>query len=683
MTAIYDSPFLIALGWTIASSLWQAALLWLIYQVINSGGNRVSPALKHSVAASFLLISFGWFSVTFVQNYNEVAALKLSLKTVADSNISLAQALFNISAEASTGNRVFTVINNFLPYLSAAYLIVLVVLLIKLTRAYIFSVQLKTQGLIELNEQWINFVNTYALNIGISRKVKVFLSEKINVPATLDFFKPVILLPVATFNHLSVAQVESVLLHELAHIRRNDYLINIIASVIETVLFFNPFVHLLTKSLKKEREHCCDDLVLQYKFDPHSYASALLSLEKMRIGLQPLAVAATGESGQLLGRVKRIMNVKNNSLNYGQKLIALVATALILLSIAWLSPASNQNASTAHATVSQVQEQTLNIPDNNIMPDAEPAMDRPVEPVEKKPDNLHYFNKDQEVIANENINTDSIFEDLAGSLPATPPLPPMAPLAPQEPLIMGDDSGKDMVIVSDNDAEFFRQFPQFKIEALQDINFSLSNEKLAKIQKESTEKYKREISALEENLKNIFTDNAKKIPELFRDGKKILVAEKYLQEMINLKAKQKDFQNTQKLLADQSLQLNRVVKEQKRVDSIRTKAIKRKAAPKAIWINNYELPAQMHKQKESLKYREQAEADTRGAYTIDLNVYVQHADDNINAAVYTTNFKAQEEDYSYDYQPDASTAKNIKRKLAKTLTISSKTKAKTITISFQ
>lgn len=341
MTSIYQSPFLIALGWTIAASIWQSALLWLFYQVICSVHRNIFPARKHFIASLLLLGSFGWFSITLANKYSEAIKLNDYLSGLA-ANTNIATSYSTDILFSYNGLRDFA--NQYLPYISAAYLIVLLLLSVKLINAYLYSKQLKTKGLLQIDEHWIDLVNKYARRIGIVKKVQIHLSQYISVPATLNFFKPVILLPLAAFNHLSPQQVESIILHELAHIKRNDYLINIIASVIETILFFNPFVHLLGKSLKKEREHCCDDFVLQHRFDPHSYASALLSLEQLRVGIQPLAIAATGKnSHQLLGRIKRIMNVGTTNFNYGQKLLALVLMAFIMISVAWLSPSSRNN----------------------------------------------------------------------------------------------------------------------------------------------------------------------------------------------------------------------------------------------------------------------------------------------------------------------------------------------------
>lgn len=342
MTAIYQSAFLIALGWTIAASIWQSALLWMIYQAICGLHRKISPSHKHFIAVVLLLGSFGWFSVTLANKYREAIKLNEYLSGLA-ANTNAATTHSSDILFSHKGLTDFA--NQYLPYISAAYLIVLLLLSVKLINAYLYSKQLKTKGLLQPDEHWIDLVNKYARKIGIVKKVHIHLSRQISVPATLNFFKPVILLPLAAFNHLTPQQVESILLHELAHIKRNDYLINIIASVIETILFFNPFVHLLGKSLKKEREHCCDDFVLQHRFDPHSYASALLSLEHLRVGLPPLAIAATGKnSHQLLARIKRIMNVSTTNFNYGQRLLALVLMSLMMITVAWLSPSSENNS---------------------------------------------------------------------------------------------------------------------------------------------------------------------------------------------------------------------------------------------------------------------------------------------------------------------------------------------------
>jgi hypothetical protein len=156
------------------------------------------------------------------------------------------------------------------------------------------------------------------------------------VPVTLGFLKPVILLPVAMITHLTTRQVEAILVHELAHIRRKDYLINLLVTVTEMLFFFNPFARMLIGQLKKEREHCCDDLVLQFQYEPHTYVSALLSLARQHRQGQ-LAVAATGggDNQLLLQRAKRILHQKRTDERPGARPLFLLLLTMGMTLLVW------------------------------------------------------------------------------------------------------------------------------------------------------------------------------------------------------------------------------------------------------------------------------------------------------------------------------------------------------------
>jgi hypothetical protein len=161
----------------------------------------------------------------------------------------------------------------------------------------------------------------------------------VDTPVTLGVIKPVILLPVAAVNHLSLKQAEAIILHELNHIRRNDYLVNLLIACVDVILFFNPFARLLTSIIRKERENCCDDMVLQFCYEPATYARALLSLEQNRINTNELALAATGKDKHfLLNRVKRILGNEHVGNPFNQKLVAYLLSTLLIAFIGWYNP---------------------------------------------------------------------------------------------------------------------------------------------------------------------------------------------------------------------------------------------------------------------------------------------------------------------------------------------------------
>ncbi|CAN5175575.1 hypothetical protein BH20BAC1_BH20BAC1_21820 [soil metagenome] len=192
----------------------------------------------------------------------------------------------------------------------------------------------------------LQFSRIAASNMNIGKKIGIWLSDKIDVPATMGFFKPIILIPVASINNLSAAQLEAIILHELSHIKRNDFLVNIFISVIDAILFFNPFIVLLSKALKDERENCCDDNVINYRYDPHSYATALLCIAQNNHS-RPAALTLAAVSGkkQLLHRIRRITGnpLDARQLNYGQKLIALILITIVIASVSWITPKDSSN----------------------------------------------------------------------------------------------------------------------------------------------------------------------------------------------------------------------------------------------------------------------------------------------------------------------------------------------------
>lgn len=339
LTALQHSAFLQSLGWAIANSLWQAAVLWVAYLIINGAYKNASARFKNNLSTLLLSAAFIWFCITLFSKYFFLQNIQSSVQ---QTQIVFPEDYFS----AVTHSQWNTLLNNLaasLPYLSVAYLLLLIFLSVKLINSYRYTYFIKLNGLQKPGVEWKLFTQRVAKHMGINKTIKLWISQHIDVPATIGFIKPVILIPVASVNQLSAEQLEAIILHELSHIKRNDFLVNLFISLIETILFFNPFIVLLSKIIKRERENCCDDLVIQYQYDRHSYASALLSLEQYRHTNFRLALTATSGKKQLLHRVKRIMEVNSNNtnFNYGQKLLALLLITGIFCSVSWFTSEKN------------------------------------------------------------------------------------------------------------------------------------------------------------------------------------------------------------------------------------------------------------------------------------------------------------------------------------------------------
>lgn len=337
MSTLLHSPFLQALGYAIIHNLWQFALLWLLYFFVNSIF-KLSSHQKYTTGLVLELAGFLWFAGTFIFYYKR--CIEVAQSVVANKYIYLSDPL--TGAATSIKQRFFFVVlhtEQFFPYLSLAYLALLCVLIARWLHAYNYTQKVRSAGLMQIDESWQLFVQKLSHELGINRFVQIYLSEAVQTPLTVGFFKPFILIPLATINYLTPPQMEAVILHELAHIRRYDYIFNLLLALIEACLFYNPFMQIINQQIKKERENCCDDWVLKYKYNPSSYARALLQIASHQTKSPLLALKATDNKNLLVNRIKRIIENKEHTFfNYKYQLLALLAMTFIFSLLSFLSP---------------------------------------------------------------------------------------------------------------------------------------------------------------------------------------------------------------------------------------------------------------------------------------------------------------------------------------------------------
>ncbi len=320
------STLLTALGWSLLNSIWQLAVLWSFYFLITMGIKRISAAGKHNLALAFSMIGSGWLISTFFQLLNEPAYLIHSGFIPA-----------------------FRSFNYWVPYISVLYIIVLAVRTVKY--GFHFFGRKKSECGNFISPVLQSFVDRHARLLGISSGVQVYLSDLVETAETSGFLKPLILLPVSLITRLSPQQLEAILIHELFHIRRNDYLINIFISCFQGILFFNPFAQLFYRTISRERENACDDEVLERGYAPRIYAEALFCLEKFRQVKPDFSIAADGHKPWLLmERIQRVLGnpiYKKNRIN--PFLIFSLATSVGLLSLQQNTslPAAAQTATAA------------------------------------------------------------------------------------------------------------------------------------------------------------------------------------------------------------------------------------------------------------------------------------------------------------------------------------------------
>ncbi len=340
MQSLFHSYFFQALGFAIVNSIWQMSIIWIAFILLNIFF-KPTAINKYRIAVTAQFIGFIWFVITLQFYYAKCTELFSSQNTIINTDTS-----FIIPDDGNTFQSLLLhaliKAEQFLPIISFAYLLLLMILFTKWITNYKSIQHICSKGLNKIELEWRIFVQQKAVHLGIKRNIKIYISQFISSPLTIGFIKPIILIPLASINCLTTVQMEAVLLHELAHIKRQDYLLNLILSVTETILFFNPFTQLFSKTIQCERENACDDWVLQFQYNPAVYADALLQIASLSNKISPtLSMNIVNKNKDLLlARIKRIVFQREQNFNYRNQIISLLIITAIVGCIAWMQPSS-------------------------------------------------------------------------------------------------------------------------------------------------------------------------------------------------------------------------------------------------------------------------------------------------------------------------------------------------------
>lgn len=349
------------LGITIIHSLWQGLLIYSMLRVVLLFASGFTASSKYLMAVSSLLAITGWFAYTLI---HEIQLYDWLAKPVNPANMPLLAAFPNMQQFGNQTIRYYYSIEKYLPYVTAIYVLGLLLNMCKVVLAHrkIRTIK-RTMSLgVQLQQQ----IGRFAKKLDITKKVKVGFSHMVDVPCIVGFLKPVILLPITLSTYLEAEEIEAILMHELAHIKRNDYLINLLQQVITTLLFFNPCVLLINKIIGEERENSCDDLVVDSTKAPVVYAKALFKLEQNRQNELQLALAVTGKKYQLLNRIERIMKTKKQMPSIRPTLVAMLILTVGVSGLALLNPEIAQGKISVKAITPEIIKEL-------VTPDTIPA----------------------------------------------------------------------------------------------------------------------------------------------------------------------------------------------------------------------------------------------------------------------------------------------------------------------
>ena len=323
------------LGWTILHSIWQITLIALVLRLLLSWASKYDATIRCALAISALFVATSWSIHTFLGTLNQVTfAEKQSTGNILEDNnnpeIPVATITFSPSSylkkiEVQTAK----IIAPMMPFLAVFWFVGILFfasrILVGCFRLHHFS----NNGIQLLPSSWDTRLLKLKHLSGIHRPVVVRLSNLVETPITYRFFRPIILLPVSLFTGLSDEQIEVILLHELAHIKRQDYLVNLLQSCIEVMFFYHPSIWWISKQVRLEREHSCDDRVMNLRHNPMLYAQTLTQIQGQHYSFKTkLAMSATGNTGDFSKRIYRLFQQKEPSATLRNS-----AAALLLLFI--------------------------------------------------------------------------------------------------------------------------------------------------------------------------------------------------------------------------------------------------------------------------------------------------------------------------------------------------------------
>jgi hypothetical protein len=205
-------------------------------------------------------------------------------------------------------------------------------LALRLIGGWIWIQRMKSHGASAADDRLQAMVRRLCRRLHITRPITLLDAPGVDVPTVIGWLKPTVLLPASALSGLTPLQLEAILAHELAHVRRHDYLVNLLQTLLETLLFYHPAVWWLSRHIRVERENCCDDLAVSLCGDPVVYARALADLEELRGARAQLVMAASG--GVLIERVRRLLAAPQPHAGRGHAWMAAVTAIVLMIVVA-------------------------------------------------------------------------------------------------------------------------------------------------------------------------------------------------------------------------------------------------------------------------------------------------------------------------------------------------------------
>jgi bla regulator protein BlaR1 len=297
------SQWVAALGWTLLHFLWQGALVGCATAVLLTVLRKARPETRYALACAALLLCMAWPALGLVAMLNAADAPG----TPGRGMTGLADAALRADSAGLLGW-----LQTHLDWIVASWAACALALGLRMALGLLWIGRAARSH--DADPAWQARLSTLARRCGIARSVGLRVVEGLASPVTAGWWRPVVLVPASLLTGMAPNLLEALLAHELGHVRRHDYLVNLMQNVVETLLFYHPAVWWISTRIRYEREQIADDFAARRLGEPRRLALALSELERMQFAVQRLAPAANG--GDLVARIRRLLRPDTPALNW-------------------------------------------------------------------------------------------------------------------------------------------------------------------------------------------------------------------------------------------------------------------------------------------------------------------------------------------------------------------------------
>lgn len=329
---ILSSPIVNRIGLAIMHSVWECTAVGVLFAVVTLALRKRRAQVRYNIAVTALLLMVIVPVITFfvvggpAKTSPDAIAAALAGKPVVaavDESVTSAEITpveavnlsetpravpAEVAVQAKPAGKAASITEKIEiagPYLALGWIVGVLVLSIWHLGGWAQLRRLRRVMVKPVEEHVTKTLKRLADSLAVTRTIEIVESALVTVPTVIGAFKPVVLLPASALTGLTAQQLEMILAHELAHIKRGDFLVNLIQTAIDILLFYHPAAWYVSRRIRDERENCCDDIAVQVTGDSLKYARALATLEEIKATNRRLAVAATG--GSFFDRVARLV----------------------------------------------------------------------------------------------------------------------------------------------------------------------------------------------------------------------------------------------------------------------------------------------------------------------------------------------------------------------------------------